>query len=72
MGLSIEEVISEIKDQWMNINGVDGILPGEDRILVHVKTITPEIQKNIPSDFKGFPVEVIEGGDIGIQEKPPE
>jgi len=72
MGLSVEEVISEIKDRWMEIDGVNGVMPGEDCILVHVKMKTPEIQKIIPSEFKGFPVKFIEGGEIEIQEISPE
>lgn len=68
MSQNIEEVILEIQDQWMNINGVVGIGPSiinsEDVILVFVSKITPEITKNIPSVYKEFPVKIIKSGII--------
>jgi len=71
MKLSIEEVISEIRDQWMDINGVEGIGQGKvddkDSILVFVNTKTPEIEKAIPPEFKGFTVRVEESGTIRPQ-----
>jgi hypothetical protein len=73
MELSIEEVVSEIRDQWMDINGVEGIGQGKvddkDCILVFVSTKTQDIEKTIPSKFQNFPVKVMESGVIHI-EKP--
>lgn len=72
MGLRIEEVISEIRDQWMDIDGVEGIGQGKtddkDCILVFVSVKTPEIRKTIPLEFKGFTVRVIESGVISTEE----
>ncbi|MCK4819718.1 hypothetical protein KA005_28385 [bacterium] len=69
MELKIEEVISEISDQWMKINGVKGIGKGKiddkDCISVFVKTKTSEIEKAIPRKYKGFVIDFIEtGGEI--------
>lgn len=68
---NINEVIGEIQEQWMNINGVVGIGQGlvdsKDSILVLVSTITPEIKKNIPSLYKGFPVKIMNVGIIHSQ-----
>jgi len=68
MRLSIEEVVSEISDQWMETSGVEGIGQGKvddkDCILVFVRAKTPEIEKAIPPEFKGFTVQVRESGVI--------
>jgi len=68
MKLTIEEVISEIRDQWMGLSGVEGIGQGKiddkDCILVFVRRKTAEIEKAIPAKFKGFPVRVRESGVI--------
>jgi len=71
MRLSIEEVISEIKDQWMGIDGVEGVGQGKindkDCIMVFVSAKTPEIEKTIPLKFKGFTVKIVESGIIDAQ-----
>lgn len=76
MELSIEEVISEISDQWMEINGVEGIGQGKvddkDCILVFVRAKTPEIKKAIPPEFEGFNVQVRETGVIHAEKPQPE
>lgn len=74
MGLNIEEVISEISDEWMTIDGVRGVGQGKtdekDSISVYVIKKTPEIEKALPSEYKGFAVEIIEiGEEIKAQEK---
>ena len=75
MELSIEEVVSEISDQWMEINGVEGIGQGKvndkDCILVFVRAKTPEIEKAIPPQFKGFTVQVRESGAIHADKTEP-
>lgn len=68
---NINEIIGEIQEQWMNINGVVGIgqvlVDSKDSILVFVSSITPEITKNIPSLYKGFPVKIMNVGIIYSQ-----
>ena len=68
MTQSINDIILEIQEKWMNINGVSGIgdgqTSGKDCILVFVSVVTPEIKKNIPSVYKGFPVNIIYSGAI--------
>ena len=70
----IEEAVSEVTDQWMAIDGINGIGQGrigdKDCIEVLVTTKTRKIEDTIPSEFKGFPVRVREVGDISIQEQP--
>ena len=69
----IEEVVSEISDQWMAIDGVSGVGQGKigdkDCVEVFVTTKTRKIENAIPSEFKGFPVILREVGYIGIQEQ---
>ena len=76
MQLSIEEVVSEIRDQWMEISGVEGIGQGKvddrDCIMVFVRARTPEIEKAIPPEFKGFTVQVRESGIIHAEKPQPE
>ena len=71
MDVNIDEIISEIQDRWLDIEGVDGVWPGKqndkDCIEVHVRIRTPNIEKKIPAKYKGFPVNIIEGGPINIQ-----
>jgi hypothetical protein len=71
MVISIEKAILEIKNKWMDIEGVNGVWStkekNKDYIEVHVHIRTLEIDKKIPSKFKGFPVKIIEGGNITIQ-----
>ena len=73
MGLSIEEVISEIQDQWMDIDGVEGIGQGKandkDCIVVFVSLKTLEIEKSIPSKFKEYAVKIIESGALYAEEQ---
>ena len=70
---NIEEVMSEISDQWMDINGVVGISQGkideQDCIIVGVNIKTPEIEENIPQKYKGFNVKVEEWGHIFAQKQ---
>jgi hypothetical protein len=67
----IEEVLSEIQDKWMKIEGVEGIgkgkTNGEDCIVVFVSMETPKIKKAIPSSFKGFKVKKVKSGGITAQ-----
>lgn len=67
----IERVIKEIQDNWMAIDGVVGvgstIVDGEQAIMVIVELKTPIIESKIPSEYKGFKVKFIEGGEISIQ-----
>jgi hypothetical protein len=67
----IEEVISEITDQWMAIEGVNGIAEGKDDdkecVLVFVSEKTQKIKETIPLKLKGFPVKVMEIGNIDAQ-----
>jgi hypothetical protein len=68
MGLTIEDVIADISDKWLNIDGVEGVGQGKvddkDCIWVFASNITPEIENTIPSELKGFSVKVMESGII--------
>lgn len=67
MGLTIEDVMADIMDQWLNIDGVEGVgqgkVDGKDCIWVFASNITPDIEK-IPSELKGFSVKVMVSGII--------
>ena len=68
---NIEEVISGITDQWMAIEEINGIAEGKagdkDCVLVFVSEKTQKIKETIPLKLKGFPVKVMEIGDIDAQ-----
>lgn len=71
MAKELEQVISEIQDAWMAIDGVIGvgstIIDDEPAIMVIVNAITPTIKEGIPSQYGGYKVGVLEGGDISAQ-----
>jgi hypothetical protein len=68
MKQSIEKAIQEVTDSWMNLNGVNGVAQGrmdeKDYILVTVDMKTPEIEKSIPKEYKGFAVKLLVTGPI--------
>ncbi len=71
MGGSIEEVISKIRDKWMEIGGVEGIGQGkvddEDCIMVFVSRKVNEIKEKLPEKLEGFVVKIEETGIIQSQ-----
>jgi len=71
MSQYITDIMLEIQDQWMSIDGVTGIgegeIDGDDCILVFVSVITPQVKKTIPRVYKGFPVKIIYSGVIYTQ-----
>ena len=64
----IEKVLQEVTDCWMNVNGVNGVAQGrmdeKDYILVTADMKTPEIEKAIPKEYKGFAVKLLVTGPI--------
>jgi hypothetical protein len=68
----IENVLLEVTDRWLALDGVNGVAQGKigdkDCIEVLVSAKTPEIEQVIPGEFRGFPVRVREIGDITAQE----
>lgn len=66
--IDIKQIINEISDEWLNIEGVEGIGQGkkndEDCILVMISSKSKEISDKIPSMYKGFPIQIIETGKI--------
>ena len=71
--MNIEDVISQITDQWMAVEGVNGIAQGKadgrDCVLVFVDKKTQVIEESIPLEWMGFPVKVMEVGDIDAQQE---
>jgi hypothetical protein len=71
MKQKIEEALAEIQDQWMKVEGVEGVgkgkTNGEDCIIVFISMETPEIKKTIPSSFKGYKVKTVKSGGITAQ-----
>lgn len=69
----IEEVLLEVTNDWMALEGVNGVAQGKvnevDCIEVLVSKKTLEMEDRIPREFKGFTVRVREVGDISIQEE---
>ena len=62
MDLKLKVALSEAVELWMDVEGVNGVAiskkEGADCLLVTVITKTPEVERNIPSEFKGYPVEI--------------
>jgi hypothetical protein len=68
MKTSIEKALQEITNEWLNIEGVNGVGQGktgkEDCIIVTLDAKTPEIEKKIPKEYKGFSVKLLVTGPI--------
>ncbi|MFQ5798954.1 MAG: hypothetical protein ACE5H0_09715 [Bacteroidota bacterium] len=66
--MSIEDVLQEHTDELMSIEGVVGTAIGECEgnpcIKVFVVQKTSELQKMIPTSLEGYPVSVVETGEI--------
>lgn len=67
---TITDVIREHSGELMSIPGVVGAAEGlkEGRPCVQVLVIeaTPELERKIPKDLGGYPVEIIETGEIRV------
>ena len=65
---TIEEVLKEHTDALMAIDGVVGVAQGlcndEDCIKVYVIEMTPELEKKIPRQLDGYPVETEVTGEF--------
>lgn len=65
----ILEVKQEYERIWLANKGVVAVgigntSKGEPGIIISVKKITLEIQKQIPAEIKGVPIEIQETGEI--------
>ncbi len=65
---TIEEVLKEHTEELMSIPGVVGIGQGlcnnKPCIKVFVIEKTPELEQEIPSSLEGYPVMIVETGEI--------
>jgi len=72
VGATIKEALSEAVELWMDVEGVNGVAVSEkegvDCLLVTVETKTPEVERSIPSMFKGYAVEILVTGPIVAEE----
>ena len=63
---SFENVLSEVQEKWMDIEGVQAVGQGvkEDRDCIDVLVIedNPALRKLIPKEYKGIPVVIRESG----------
>ena len=63
---SFENVLSEVQDKWMDIEGVQAVGQGkkEDRDCIDVLVIedNPVLRRMIPKEYKGIPVVIRESG----------
>lgn len=71
---SIEQVLEERTEEWMALPGVVGTALGQRRgrpcIRILVIERTPEIDRRLPSDAEGYPVEVITTGRFDARGSP--
>jgi hypothetical protein len=65
---TIAEVLGEHSGKLMSIPGVvgtaEGLKDGRPCVKVLVVQKTPEIEKKIPRELEGYPVEIVETGEI--------
>ncbi len=73
MSRSIEKIVSEASEKWIEIPGVTGvgisIEDGSDIILVMIETDTIEIRQKIPHEYKGIKVQIQETGVISAEDE---
>ena len=71
MPQDVQKIIQEAQSEWMDIEAVvsvgQGRLDDRDCIAVYVTGESPEITRKIPSEYKGIPVDIREGGNIRAQ-----
>jgi len=67
MDTSFEKALEEAQSSWMELDGVEGVGQGERNgqpcIQVLISQRTDDVRQ-IPSSFRGHPVEVVESGGI--------
>lgn len=62
------EIIDEASNQWLDIEGVEGVAEGEKDgqpcLLVMISIEPSELPVDIPATFKGYPVVFEKTGEI--------
>jgi hypothetical protein len=65
---SIEEVKARHEMEFLNIDGVEGIGIGDEKgkpvIRIYVSKKTKDIQKRIPGEVEGYPVQIEVSGEF--------
>lgn len=73
MSRSIEKIVSEASEKWIEIPGVTGVgismEEGSDIILVMVEADTIKIRQKIPQEYKGIKVKIQETGVISAEDE---
>jgi hypothetical protein len=73
MSRSIEKIVSEASEKWIEIPGVTGVgismEEGSDIILVMVEADTIKIRQKIPQEYKGIMVKIQETGVISAEDE---
>ncbi len=66
--MTIREAKAKRQNEIMSIRGVVGVgiglIGGREGIKVMVSKKTAALEKKIPSEIEGFPVEIVETGEI--------
>lgn len=64
----LAQVLQEQTDALMRLPGVVGtaesLQDGRPCILVMVAALTPELRRQIPREIEGYPVEILETGEL--------
>ncbi len=70
---TVVDVIREHAGELMSIPGVvgtaEGLKEGRPCVQILVMEATPELERKIPKDLDGYPVEIIETGEIRVYPK---
>jgi len=70
---SIEQVLRDRTDEWMSIDGVEGVAIGEHKgnscIRIFTSINPKNLQDKIPSSVEGYPVIIEKTGRFGALEQ---
>ena len=68
MATSFDKALQEAQKSWMDLEGVESVgqgdKDGQPCIRVFISMRTDEVRDQIPSSFRGHPVDVVESGVI--------
>jgi len=71
--MSIIQAVEKATNDWMKMDGVEGVAQSksgeEDSIMVLVSKPVSEMEKLLPKNYQGYPVELMFTGQIDIEQE---
>lgn len=66
MTQSFQDVLEEVQQKWMDLEGVEAVgqgrTDGRDCIVVYLSAKSAAVDREIPSEYKTVPVDIRESG----------